>query len=238
MKQKYMAAFQLASLHTLPWLLALCVALAALQLGAFWWALSTYQGATFIVLLEAGLLNHLFRGGLALVCALALVGCHGKSNPGYTLRRLGLPSSHMGLAWSVNVALCFVIVWGVEIVILLGCKALFQAQTNPAFWSQQSFFIDCYRSGFLHAVLPMGDVAVWVRNVFSVVAMSLASGSAFVNTWRGAQPKLALFTTVMLYLSFETLGTAMDYFMIGLYAIVIFGALTWLFNSEEDTWKD
>lgn len=233
MKRNRFAVFQLASLHTLPKLLVLCVVLAVLQLGAFGWVLTHGATASFVEMLDNGHLGLLFRVVLVLVGVLSLSGCRGKSNLSYTLGRLRLPMYQIGLAWSVNTALCLVIVWGVEVVILMGCKSLFQAHIDPSCWSHQSFFIDCYRSDFLHGVLPMGDWVVWVRNVLAVAAVSVSSGSAWVNTWRGVQPKLPLFALVVLFFSFETAGSTLDYFISMVYAIVLVVGLDGLAHREE-----
>lgn len=233
MRQKYFAGFQLASLHTLRPTLALCFAVAMLQIGYTYFQLQ--HGALAFVDIAANHMNSIFRGGLLLIGISATISWRNKSNYSYFLRRLQISSPNMGFLWSANAFCCLLLFWGTQVVTLWGCSAMVQASVSPDLWSHQTFLIDCYRSDFLHAVLPMGDGVVWVRNLLSLLAIALAKGYTMVTAWRGGQPVLSIFTLVAVGLTCASSGTGVDYFMLFIYACICLGAVLGILHAEEDT---
>ncbi|WP_409968935.1 hypothetical protein RFF05_02910 [Bengtsoniella intestinalis] len=125
MNRRYFAGFQLASLHTLPATLAICLAVAVLQVGYTYFQLQ--NGASSFYAMTGNWMDSIFRTGLLLVGAITLTPVRGKSSFGYFLRRLRLPSSHLGFLWATNALCCLVLFWGSQILVLWGCSALTQS---------------------------------------------------------------------------------------------------------------
>lgn len=234
MRHKYFAGFQLAALHTLPALPGICLVQGVSQLGLFYWMLHQGGGTTsFIVLIENSWWDIIFCVALlGMLCASILKGL-GKGNSGYLARRLALKDSQLGLLWSGNVFLCLVIVWGWEVVLLLCAHLLFQLGIPADYWSHQSFFIDCYRSDFLHLVLPMGDVVLWIRNLVILVSLSLTSGYAVVKHWRGEQSKLWGCAVVFCGWTLRSWESGMDVVCGIVFAIIGLCAVVFMFSEEE-----
>ncbi|WP_409968936.1 hypothetical protein RFF05_02915 [Bengtsoniella intestinalis] len=80
----------------------------------------------------------------------------------------------------------------------------------------------------------MNDALVWARNLLSLAAIALTSGFTVVTAWQGGQGKFACFTIIITGASFLVTGSALDIFMIGMYAVICFGATVGIINAEED----
>lgn len=107
--------------------------------------------------------------------ALCLTGTEYKSKTGYTLRRLSVSEKHVFfyqalcnffmyfLLWATQAALCYIL-------------SLYYINSSPeAFLGNQTVFLAFYRSKFLHAVLPLSNALLWVRNFLLIIALSLSS---------------------------------------------------------------
>lgn len=234
MTKKYFAGFQLAALHTLRPLILICLVLAVLQLGGFCFYFFTGDGATpFVDLFHHYGMHMPFRMAIVAMMIFAMTALFTKNATGYLMRRLALSDSRLGLLWSLNSLLCFLILWCFEIILLLLCNFIFQTNTDPAYWSHQSFFVACYNSDFLHAILPMGDVTIWVRNLIMFLALALTTGSGMVAHWRGEQAKLWLFAMTLWGWSFQSWGEGLDIIFGIVFFVIALSALNLICAREE-----
>lgn len=130
---------------------------------------------------------------LLITVLLCIPGCHFRSQTGYTLRRLSISekevffcqSAYNFLVYSVflafQVALCFLL-------------SLYYMSVAPAEEvTNQTLFLAFYRNSFLHSVMPLSDVALWLRNLFLAVFLAFAvSEFSFKNRRR----KFSLMTLI------------------------------------------
>ncbi len=198
MRHKYFTGFQLASLHSLPYTLLICLAMGVLEIGLFSWQLLLGAGTFDFIGIWDTIWGHtIFRIAFVGVVFIIMRDSLGKSNSGYLVRRLAISDGQMGLVWSANSFLCFLIVWGWQIVLVALCHILFCMGTPADYWSHQSLFIDCYRNQFLHTIIPMGDITMWVRNLVVMGSMALATGHGMMKHWRQESSKLWLGCTML-----------------------------------------
>ena len=115
-------------------------------------------------------LQYSFRAGI-LVLQVLLASCFGaNSRYSYTLQRLRI-SERCVFLWScVCNALCYVVLWCVQIMAAVGA-AFWNANSARYSAGPQGVFVDFYRSGFLHGLLPLADGYVWTRNLIFVLAL-------------------------------------------------------------------
>lgn len=234
MKRKQFAGLQLAALHTLRPLLAICLVLAALQVGGFCFYFFTGEELTpFVDIFDHYIMGNLFGFAIIAMTIFTMIDGFGKSGTRLFMRRLALTETQYGVLWSINSLACFMIIWCWEIVLILICNLIFQMNTDPAYWSHQSFFISCYNSPFLHTVIPMGDVIAWVSHLIVLAGLALTTGSGMVAHWRGEQAKLWIFAAVMSsqYLCLSSDG--MDIVMAMVFFCIGGGAITMIWAVED-----
>lgn len=105
-------------------------------------------------------LQHSFRAGIIALQVLLASSLGSNSRYGYTLRRLRV-SERCVFLWScVCNALCFAVLWCVQIMAAVGA-AFWNAKSAVYSAGPQGVFVDFYRSGFLHGLLPLADGYVW-----------------------------------------------------------------------------
>lgn len=180
------SVFMLFAGQSLPGLVGICLVMALAQVGAFAWVATDClaQGLPLTWAVDTAKLHYIFSVALfALLLMLYHRGLSGKSQTGYTILRLGVPLWQVGALSALNIALCLVIFWGVEVILVYGLGQWYLPQMAPLAWSHQSFALSCYRSPFLSSLLPLSNTWRWVRNGLMVVALALAGGTYGVSRW-------------------------------------------------------
>ena len=126
-----------------------------------------------------------FGLGLLAVCAaLAFLGWEGSGcRTGYTLRRLRVGERALSLLWGGYGAACLVIYWAAHAgTVLALCGAALPRLSEEAA-SPLSLFLACYRSPYLHALLPLEDVWLLARNLLLCAGLGLGM-AAFTHERR------------------------------------------------------
>lgn len=72
-------------------------------------------------------------------------------------------------------ALCFLLLWAVQAALALGFCLWYAGTLDSAYVSGQSAFLDFYRSGFLHGLLPLADLTRWLRSFVCFMALGLTT---------------------------------------------------------------
>lgn len=169
--KKHLSVLMLMARSTIYKILALLVLMAAGESALFCFALSDLAGRgeddAFSLELVLGQSRIAWVFGacfLLLTALLVMTGCEGKSKCGYTLRRLSVSERWVFLWQSVYNILCYLLLWAVQILTAVALCRLYEAKAAPQFVSGQTVFLAFYRSNFLHSLLPLEDVRVWVCN--------------------------------------------------------------------------
>lgn len=152
---------------------------AAVQAVLFFLALSRWSGDAPPILeslIRNGRLSLVFAVGLLLVCgALVLPGWDRGSKTVYTFRRLSVNEGKFSRLLGVQNALLLLIYWTIQLIALLMLSKYFLATADPATVSHQSLFLACYRSPYLHSLLPLADWLVLLRNLSGCLVLGLAA---------------------------------------------------------------
>ncbi len=110
-----------------------------------------------------------------LLCAvLSLNGCElFGSKVRYTMQRLSI-TERTAVFWNcVNNIICFVVFWGVQLaVVFVLCRFYTAAMANV---SGQTIFLAFYRSGFLHSLLPLEELSLYIRNILLILGLGITS---------------------------------------------------------------
>ena len=106
---------------------------------------------------------------------LCLPGCEFRARSGYTLQRLSIGEISVFL-WQLtyNIFVYFLLaVW--QTALCYGLCLHYVAIAPAEVVSGQTLFLAFYRSELLHALLPMADLALWLRNLFLLLALGISS---------------------------------------------------------------
>ena len=176
MKQSFKS---LAARSSLPWTLWIVLILTVIEVGLFrflgWGAdrLETAFGDTRLYLVFVIALAGLH----AAFCLRGLLGA--RSDLPYA--RLGLTRRQMLAIVAEQNAVCYFILWAWQALLALALAAWW-CHEHPGAVGPQTMFVTFYRVRFLHALLPLGDVWLWVRN--AVLCLSLGVCSAYAALTR------------------------------------------------------
>lgn len=142
----------------------------------------------------------LFAAGLVLLCvALALFGMEGSSSRlGYTLRRLTLDERHITLLFALHHFLCLLVFWGFQAGAALLVYREYLNWLPPGTDGGQSALLAFYHSPFLHALLPLEDWPVWVRNLLLFAALALSAAACSYH-WRHGRKSFAVLPFAALF---------------------------------------
>ena len=161
-------------------------------------------------------LNWFFGAGLLLVCAaLILPGLDRGAKTGYTLRRLSVGERALTLAWGGQNALLLLFFWGSQAAAALLLAWQYLATLGAEISGVQTLFLAFSRSPYLHALLPLWDWPLLLRNAAACAALGM-SAAALPFHWRHGRRAGAFFFLAVVAACFFPCG--MDSQMVGQFA--------------------
>ena len=112
----------------------------------------------------------------------------------YTMNRLGLSENQMTLVFGLVFSGYFLLYWALQIAL---CYGLFIWYSRFTLVSSNTFMLACWRSEWLHTLLPLAEWWGWLRNV--VLWLSYGFTAAFGSQLlrRGKYPFAALVPPVL-----------------------------------------
>lgn len=168
--KKQVSVFGLHTRAALNRLLLAALGLLAVELILAWVCIARGTALTLSGSRLETALQHSFRAGIIALQVLLASSLGSNSRYGYTLQRLRV-SERCVFLWScVCNTLCFAVLWCVQIMAAVGA-AFWNAKSAVYSAGPQGVFVDFYRSGFLHGLLPLADGYVWARNALFVLAL-------------------------------------------------------------------
>ena len=225
--KRYLSALSPAARLTVWKVLGLSLLAAGVQvllfLAVFWGRGSSEAVAPQLRdAVETGRLSLIFGAGLLLVCAvLVLPGLERGAKTGYTLRRLSVDERVLTLLWGGVNALLLLLFWGIQTAAALGLARYYFQALPDELRNQQSLFFAFALTPYFHALLPLWDWLVLVRNLVCCAALGL-SAAALPFHWRhGRKAWTLLFLAVVAVVLFPApLDTSVSCGM----GLLIFGA--------------
>ena len=191
--RQHVSIFLLFARSTVYKLLLALPVLLAVQAGLFWLALSRNPAASLPRLVELSRLAWPFGAALAITSLiLCRPGCDFGARTSYTLRRLSVSEKGVFLWQWLCGTLAFLVLWGAELALMLALCRVYLTLADPAQVNSQTVFLAFYRSDFLHTLLPLENVAVWVRNALLVLGLGAASAIFPFRQRRSGKPSAGI----------------------------------------------
>ena len=192
--KKYLSVFGLYARSTVFKILLILFAMSAIETIIFYTelqnALQTYES------IEAGLsslehtldmaaINVYFRAALLLITfVLSIPGCKFKSNTGYTLQRLSVSERETFFIQTVYNTLVYIILIAVQLGVTFVLSQYYISTVPDGFANNQTLFLAYYRNEFLHSLLPLEDIGLWVRNALLVISFGFVTAEFPYNNRR------------------------------------------------------
>lgn len=127
-------------------------------------------------LLDYTAVNVWFAAAFLLITLfLCLPGCEFGAHTGYTLRRLSVSENTVFLWQTVYNILIYLLLAAAQTLISYGLCLWYTAAVPAELVSNQTVFLAFYRSELLHALLPLADLALWIRNLLLLFSLGLAA---------------------------------------------------------------
>ena len=103
----------------------------------------------------------------------------------YTLKRLRVTGSHLFWVTTGYNFLCYLLLSAVQIGAALWMCRLYRERMPVELVSSQFEFLAFYRTGLLHELFPLADVAKWIRSLLLFFALSaMAADQSRMKPWR------------------------------------------------------
>jgi len=120
--------------------------------------------------------NVWFAGTVCLITLLLCIhGCEFGSKCSYTVKRLSVSEISVFFMQAAYNATVFIILLCSEIILTFFLSGYYLSAAPAEFISGQSVFLAFYRNEFLHSILPLEDIILWIRNALLFCTFSLAT---------------------------------------------------------------
>lgn len=186
--KKHLSVFGLFARSSIFKVLVILLSMSIIEIAAFYFelqdAITSYQalgsnGLQMVSLekiIDRSAINVYFRAALALITiALCLPGCSFKSNTSYTLRRLSVSERATFASQSVYNILAYMMLFAVQISVAFALSQYYVISVPAECVSNQTVMLAFFRNDFLHSLLPLDEIGLWIRNVLLIVTLGLAA---------------------------------------------------------------
>ena len=159
---------------------------------------------SFEALVDQTALFWIFAAAFVLITVcLYLPGTAFGAQTGYTVCRLPLREKSFYLVQALHNGMCYLVLYAAQMGLAVALAAYYQAAIPAETVSNQAVFLALYRQGFLHSLLPLQDVLLWVRNAAMVILLGMTSAQFPYRQRRKQMPWMALSFPLFTILTFR-----------------------------------
>lgn len=180
----------------------------------------------------------IFGAAFLLLCiVLCLPGCGYGSVCGYTVRRLNISERAVFVLQALYNAIMLLVLWAAEIFLCLMLCRIYVSAVDPSLVSHQTVGLAFYRSTFLHSLLPLADIAVWIRNILMLAVLALASASFPYKQRRGKfAADIVAYALLTVIFFVRSVGDGFNTFLTVFLGLCIAAEVIWkvLLNEERE----
>jgi hypothetical protein len=148
----------------------------------------------------------------------------------------GLYKSASFVIQAICNAMMLVLLWAAEVMICLFlCRAYVHA-VDPSLVSHQTVGLAFYRNDFLHSLLPLADITVWIRNLIMLAVIALAAASFPYKQRRGKfAADIVSYALLTVIFFTRSVGDGFNTFITVFFGLCIAAEVIWkVFANEEE----
>lgn len=176
--KRYLSVFEMIARSSIYKVLLVIGALVAAEGTCFFLSMVSASEQNFTGYIDQSQYSLIFKMAYVLITiAIILPGMNLGSVQSYTLQRLRIKESRIFWLQAVYNFLAYVLLWGIQLAVILITAVIFQQNLPEGIdWNHQTLFLEFYRNGFMHSILPLEDgPGWWILAIFGVVtALSAA----------------------------------------------------------------
>lgn len=175
MKREILSVWSLMARATMPLTLLICLLISVIEAVLFPLQSSGEQRLD-TAFTDSAVITVFVIAMAALYAVMCLHGTLGTRNA-IPFARLGVSDRVRFVVLAVQTALCLLILWAWQTGVAFAL-ALWWGHAHPETVGQHTLLAAFYRVSFLHALLPLGDWLMWVRNTVLCAALGLCAAKA------------------------------------------------------------
>ena len=246
--KKYTSVFGLFARSSIYKILLIIAAMATVQTSLFLTAfnkqMTAYESGVGLPALEQVLDYSDFYlifivGFVAISVLLCLTGTSFSSKTGYTLDRLSVSERAVFFCQAIYNLLVFIILWTAELALCFGLSIYFIKNAPAEAVSNQTIFLAFYRDSFLHTLLPLSEVLLWIRNIFLLIALTIATAE---YPYKQRRKKLGLSAMAMIiftvvFFKAGAIADTFNSFLVIVVAVINVIEMCYNFFSEDNGYE-
>ncbi|MBQ7982494.1 MAG: hypothetical protein IJ302_02915 [Clostridia bacterium] len=178
---------------------------------------------------------------LLLTLLLSMAGTSYSSRCGYTLSRLRISERGVFVCQALYNAAMYLLLLGTEVTVCVLVCRQYAGAVPAEYIGPQTTLLAFYRSTFLHALLPLSDIAPWIRNGFLLAALSMTAAE-FPFLQRRGKVCGNLIGCVMLAVVFfvREIGDGFNTFLVVFFSLILAAEVIYhiFIKDEEETADD
>lgn len=127
-------------------------------------------------IVDRGAVNAIFRLTLtAITVILCLPGASRRSHTEYTLGRLSVSERGVFFCQAAYNAAVYLLLFAVQTALLFAMVLIYRTLAPAESVAPNIAYIAFYRNRFMHSILPLEDVRLWIRNIALVLILALST---------------------------------------------------------------
>ncbi len=166
---------------------------------------------------------------------LCLPGCEFGTKTSYTIKRLQVSERACFFWQALCSLLLYLLVYAVQLAVIFGLSQYYINHVPEGVVGNQSVFLMFYRSEFLHSLLPLADIRIWIRNGFLLLAFAFAAAGFSYQQRRKKKP-MALYLLLVcswFFFSQEIAGFS-NFMFLSLTSLMVITKLLFTVLPEEE----
>ena len=180
--------------------------------------------------------NVYFRVALVFISiVICLPGCEFKSNTSYTLRRLSISERATFFHQAAYNTLVYMMLIAVQLITVFGLSQYYLSAVPKECISNQTILLAFYRNDFLHSLLPLEDVGLWIRNGLLVITFGLATAEYPYRQRRHkfSSTELALVVYTIVWFD-QSIGQLGHVITTGVVALMLIGTTIYTLTRKDE----
>lgn len=243
--KKHLSVFGLYARSSLFKVLLILLAMCVVEITFFHFELKNSLEAYAVVgsgmaslerMFASAATNVYFRVALVLISiVLCLPGCDFKSNSAYTLRRLSVSERATFFHQAAYNTLVYLMLLAVQLVVALGLSQYYISIVPEECISNQTITLAFYRNEFLHSLLPLEDVGLWIRNGLLVITFGLAAAEFPYKQRRHkfSSPAIALVIYTIVYFD-QGIGELFHVITTSIIALILIAEIIYVLTRKDE----
>ena len=151
----------------------------------------------------------------------------------YTMNRLGLSENRMTLVFGGVFTGYFLLYWALQIAV---CYGFFVWYSRFTLVSSNSFMLACWRSEWLHTLLPLNEWWGYLRNIAICASFGFSAAFGSQLSRRGKFPWMSLVPPVLCL--FLLTGRIGDFWLDMVLTVLLIGFTIGYFFTLKGGWED